>query len=65
MVTINGKKVSLKKEVSLYSFLENNNYNPKLVVIEVDKNLVKREEYKFFQVKDNMNIEVFSFIGGG
>lgn len=65
MVTINGKKVSLEKEISLYSFLENNNYNPRLVVIEVDKNLIKREEYKVFQVKDNMNIEVFSFIGGG
>lgn len=65
MVWLNGQEIPWTQEVDLYRFLEANNYDPKLVVVEADKNLVKRVDYKTFMVQDQMALEVFAFIGGG
>lgn len=65
MVTINGKKVFLDKEIHLHTFLLDQNFDPDLVVVEVDQILVKKKNFKDFLVKDSMIIEVFAFIGGG
>lgn len=65
MIIINSTKYQLESTIDLYNLLEDKGYDPKMVVVEVDKKLVKRDEYKSFMVKDGMKIEVFSFIGGG
>lgn len=65
MVKVNGDYYQLESPMSLYDFLENLNYDMKAVVAEVDKKIVKREDFKSFTVKDGMEIEVFAFVGGG
>lgn len=65
MVLINGKKVKIEKDLSLYEFLKENEFDPLFVAVEVNEKLVKREDFKNFLVKDGYKVEVFSFVGGG
>lgn len=65
MVLINGKEVKIKKDLSLYEFLKENEFEPDFVAVEVNQELVKRENFKNFLVKDGYKVEVFSFVGGG
>ncbi len=65
MVLINGKEVKIKNEISLYEFLKENKFDPHFVAVEVNQELVKRENFKNFLVKDGYKVEVFSFVGGG
>lgn len=65
MIIINSRSYQLDRQDTLYAVLKDHDFDPELVVVEVDKNLVKRVDYKSFIVKDGMKIEVFSFIGGG
>lgn len=65
MVLINGKEVKIEKDLSLYEFLKENKFDPLFVAVEVNQELVKRENFKNFLVKDGYKVEVFSFVGGG
>lgn len=65
MVLINGKEVKIENEISLYEFLKENKFDPLFVAVEVNQELVKRENFKNFLVKDGYKVEVFSFVGGG
>ena len=65
MVLINGKKVKIEKDLSLYEILKENKFDPHFVAVEVNEELVKRENFKNFLVKDGYKVEVFSFVGGG
>lgn len=65
MVLINGKEVKIKNEISLYELLKENEFEPDFVAVEVNEELVKRENFKNFLVKDGYKVEVFSFVGGG
>lgn len=65
MVLINGKEVKIKNEISLYEILKENKFDPHFVAVEVNQELVKRENFKNFLVKDGYKVEVFSFVGGG
>ena len=65
MVLINGKEVKIEKDLSLYEILKENKFDPHFVAVEVNEELVKRENFKNFLVKDGYKEEVFSFVGGG
>lgn len=65
MLVINGKEVAFDKEKSLYDVLVENSFDPAFVAVEVNEELVKREDFRDFLVEDEYKIEVFSFVGGG
>lgn len=65
MIKVNAKELSFIENESLYDLLERANFNPDFVAVEVDEELVKRENYKDFFLQDGAKVEVFSFVGGG
>lgn len=65
MVKLNGEDVLYKERISLYEFLISQNFNPAFVAVEVNENLVKRENFKEKIIEDEDIIEVFTFVGGG
>ena len=65
MIRINDKEVSFLEGENLRDFLLRNDYNPDFLACEVDQNLVKKNDFDKFIMKDNMKVEVFSFVGGG
>jgi len=65
MIKVNAKELSFIENESLYDLLERANFNPDFVAVEVDEELVKRENYKDYFLQDGSKVEVFSFVGGG
>ena len=65
MTKVNAKELSFVENESLYDLLERANFNPDFVAVEVDEELVKRENYKDYFLQDGSKVEVFSFVGGG
>lgn len=65
MIKVNAKELSFVENESLYDLLERANFNPDFVAVEVNENLVKRENFKDYFLQDGAKVEVFSFVGGG
>lgn len=65
MVSVNGEDRDYSKTLSLEALLIQENFDPKLVAVEVNQVLVKRVDFSKYQVKDGDKVEVFSFVGGG
>ena len=61
---INGKTVELK-DVSIKKMLEILDFNEKIVVVEVDRVIVAKEEYVDYMLDGSESVEVISFMGGG
>ncbi len=65
MIRLNDKEVSFLEGENLRDFLIRNSYEPDFLACEVDRKLVKKADFDKFIMKDDMKVEVFSFVGGG
>ena len=64
MVLINGKNTSADgKTVSQY--LEEANFNPQLIAVELNEDILPKSQYDKTVLKDGDVLEVVSFVGGG
>jgi sulfur carrier protein len=63
-LVINGekRKVTAKTVSQLVKELA---LNPGLIVIELDKEIVGRDEWEHKQLQEEMTIEIVHFVGGG
>lgn len=64
MVTVNGKELDVAGK-NLAEFLEESNYKPVRVVVEINEEIIPREQYGDIFFADNDCVEVVSFMGGG
>jgi len=64
-VIINGILESLQKDISVSDLLELKKIEPAKVVVEINKDIVKREQYSSHILHDNDRIEILRFVGGG
>lgn len=62
---INGKKYEFTENLTISEILKKLNVNKERVVVEVNLNIIHKEEYDSFIVKENDSLEVLSFVGGG
>lgn len=65
VLNLNGDKVVLDSNISLLELLQQKGINPETVVVEYNYNIVKREEWPKIILKENDNLEVIGFVGGG
>ena len=68
-IILNGKKHLLEKEFSvkeLLTSLENEwNIDLKGAVVLVNDDIIKKYNWEEFQIKENAEVEVLSFVSGG
>lgn len=64
-VIINGIPESLQKDTLILDLLELKSIEPAKVVIEINKNIIKREQYSSQTLHDNDHVEILRFVGGG
>lgn len=68
-IILNGKKHLLEKELSvkeLLTSLENEwNIDLKGAVVLVNDDIIKKDNWEEFQIKENTEVEVLSFVSGG
>ena len=64
-IQLNGKKVIIKSNYSLFDLLKKYKLNNKKVAIEYNGSIVPKVNYKKKNLKNNDVVEIVHFIGGG
>lgn len=65
-VFVNGKEIVLVKgENTILSLIESYEINAKVVIVERNKEIVSKENYKSTILEDGDRIELVHFVGGG
>lgn len=64
-ITLNGKKTELEKSVTLIELLELKGIEHEKVIVEYNYDILMRDDWRSTVLKENDNIEVLRFVGGG
>ena len=64
-ITINGREETFEKELTLDELLKKKNIRPEIVVVEKNKDIIDKADYKTTTAKENDILEIIHFIGGG
>ena len=64
-IRVNGKETDIDNGMTILSFLQSKGINPSTVVIEYNYEIPERRKWGSIFLKDNDNIEVIKFMGGG
>ena len=64
MAQINGKEVEAGN-ITLLKYLNDNNYNIKIIAVERNEMIVPKSDYDKVYIQPDDIIEIVSFVGGG
>ena len=64
-IQLNGKKVAIKKNYSIFDLLKKHNLKDKRVAIEYNGAIIPKTSFKKKILKNNDKLEIVHFIGGG
>jgi sulfur carrier protein len=64
-IQLNGKKVDIKSNLSLFDLLKKYKLTNKKIAIEFNGEIISKINYKKKNLKNNDRIEIVHFIGGG
>lgn len=62
---VNGKNMDMDEITTISSLLNKLGINEEKVVVELNKEIVVKEEYSKINLQEDDTIEVISFVGGG
>lgn len=63
---INGKTVTVGDEIeTVEHLLQAQNLHERVVIVELNQNILQKEEHSDASLKDGDTLEVVSFVGGG
>ncbi len=63
-ITLNGKPCDTNAG-NIISLLEEKNYRPELVAVEVNEDIIAKEGYRAYSLKEGDTVEIVTFMGGG
>ncbi|HOP99280.1 sulfur carrier protein ThiS [Acetivibrio clariflavus] len=64
-IILNGKNTELEKPVTLLELLELKGIDHEKVIIEYNYDILMRDDWNKTVLKENDNVEVLRFVGGG
>ena len=64
-IQLNGKKIVIKSNYSLFDLLKKYKLSNKKVAIEHNGTIIQKVNYKKKNLKNNDKVEIVHFIGGG
>lgn len=64
-IILNGKETEMSKSITVTEILQNLKIDCNTVVVEIDGNIIERENFDNTFIKENNKIEVVRFVGGG
>ena len=64
-IQLNGKKVIIKDNLSIFDLLKKYKLSSKKVAIEHNGSIIQKENFKKKYLKKDDRIEIVHFIGGG
>ncbi len=64
-LTVNGKEVQMQDGVTIAELVDKQRFNPEVIVIEHNQQIVKKEEWQAIILQPEDCLEVVTFVGGG
>jgi len=64
-VTINGTPMELAQPITIRELLETANVPPNYLAVELNADVVPREDHATHKVNDGDSVEVVTLVGGG
>lgn len=61
---VNGKEIEFKEEITIDELIAKYELSKKYLVVEVDGEIIPRENYSM-KLKSDSVVELVSFVGGG
>jgi sulfur carrier protein len=65
VVRLNGKERSITRNITVKALLESLGLKPELVVVELNREILRRETLAEVFVREGDTLEVVHFVGGG
>ena len=64
-ITVNGREMLITDNFTVYDLVTKQGYNPELIVIEHNHEIVNRQEWATILLQPEDYLEVVTFVGGG
>ena len=64
-MSVNGKEREVPSGLSVQELVESFDLNPLLIVVELNREILERDQFKDIQVSDGDAVELVHFVGGG
>ena len=64
-VQVNGKAREVQSGLSVHQLVESFDLNPLLIVVELNREILSRDQFKDVQVSEGDAVELVHFVGGG
>ena len=64
-IIINGIKKDVKESITIKELLEELKILDKTMAVAVNMNIVKKDDWDKFSLKENDKVEALNFVGGG
>jgi thiamine biosynthesis protein ThiS len=64
-VQVNGKEREVQHGLSVHELVESFDLNPLLIVVELNREILSRDQFKDVQVSEGDALELVHFVGGG
>jgi sulfur carrier protein len=64
-IILNGDPYDLPDPVTVLQLLERLEIDPRIVAVEVNRVVVKRDRYSGTVIPDRAEVEIVTFVGGG
>ena len=64
-VRLNGKDREIDSGLSVQALVESLDLNPKLIVVELNREILSRDCFSEIQVAEGDQVELVHFVGGG
>lgn len=62
---VNGNEVKFTDGVTVGSLVDSYKLDRELVVVELDYEIIKKEDYESRILDESSNVEIVAFVGGG
>jgi thiamine biosynthesis protein ThiS len=64
-VHVNGKEREVQSGLSVHQLVESFDLNPLLIVVELNRKILSRDQFKDVKVSEGDAVELVHFVGGG
>ena len=64
-VQVNGKEREVQSGLLVHELVESFDLNPLLIVVELNREILSRDQFKDVQVSEGDAVELVHFVGGG
>ena len=64
-VQVNGKEREVQSGLSVHELVESFDLNPLLIVVELNREILSRDQFKNIHVSEGDAVELVHFVGGG